>query len=242
MRVRIVAPDSCSEPRGPVLASRALRGDSATEYYSRCRHDVLALVPPTARTILSVGCAAGATEGELVRRGVTVVGVELDPVAAAAARERGVHVIEGDAGALHPDLAQWRFDCLIYADVLEHLLDPVAVLRAHLAHLLPGGTVVISVPNFRHITVFVQLFLRGHVRYVDAGILDRTHVRLTTRRLVLQWLTECGLTILHSKYIMHRRRDRWLAASLASLADEFIASQVIVVAKKAAPAAGDRAW
>ena len=112
-------------------------------YFGHLRHDVLAHVPAGAEHILSVGCGAGLTEAELVRRGAHVTGIELDPKAAAEARTRGLEVLEGDACAIEAELATRRFDCLLYADVLEHIADPEAVLSSHLGVLAPGGRVVV---------------------------------------------------------------------------------------------------
>jgi 2-polyprenyl-3-methyl-5-hydroxy-6-metoxy-1,4-benzoquinol methylase len=204
----------------------------ADPYRSHCRKDLLPFVPAEARSVLSVGCGRGATEAELVRRGIEVVGIELDPLAAVAAHQHGVIVLEGEAGQLHSELTQRRFDCLIYGDILEHLLDPLAVLRSHVALLEPGGTVIVSVPNFRHISVFVQLFLRGHVRYADAGIFDRTHVRITTRKMVLAWFAECNLHPVCCRFNVARRRDMLVSACLLGLPVEFLAGQVIVVGRK----------
>jgi SAM-dependent methyltransferase len=61
-------------------------------YYDWVRPDVLAAVPPDAKTVLSVGCAAGRTEAELVKRGMKVVGVEINPDAAKIARQRGLTI------------------------------------------------------------------------------------------------------------------------------------------------------
>jgi 2-polyprenyl-3-methyl-5-hydroxy-6-metoxy-1,4-benzoquinol methylase len=178
-----------------------------TDYFSHLRTDVLALVPGDARTILSTGCGGGRTEAELVQRGAGVYGIEQNPEAAEAARARGIRVIEGDACDAGTFPEGVRFDCLIYADVLEHIADPVAVLRAHVPHLREGGTVIISVPNFRHYSVFAQLFVGGHVRYTDAGIFDRTHLRITTRKMVEGWLMEVGVTPVSRRYNFSRRKD-----------------------------------
>ncbi len=203
-------------------------------YYSHCRRDILAEVPASARRVLSVGCGAGATEEELVRSGIRVVGVELNPHAAANARSRGIEVIEGDALSSSPALRDQRFDCLIYADILEHITNPVAVLQSHIDLLEPRGTVIISVPNFRNYAVIRDLFVRGHIQYTDSGILDRTHVRVTTRRMVEEWLTLVGLMPGPVRYRIAMRRERILNALSLGTMREFLARQVIVVAIKEA--------
>lgn len=121
---------------------------------------------------------------------------------------------------------------LIYADILEHLPEPADVLKRHVKNLRTGGIVYISVPNFRHYSVFWQLFIRGRVVYVDAGILDRTHLRITTRKMVLGWFKLARIELVNVKYNMHRRRDKLASACLFGLAKEFIASQLALIGRK----------
>lgn len=216
-------------PDASLLKAYAEKGD---EYFEWLRSDVLAYVPSTARRVLSTGCGAGVTEGELVKRGVNVVGIELNPVAAQRARSRGLTMVDGDATQIARGISAHSFDCMIYADVLEHIADPVAVLRSHVSMLEPHGRVIISVPNFRHYEVLLELFVRGHVRYEDSGILDRTHLRMTTRRMAEQWCVEVGLRPVGYRYNMSRRREILISACSLGLLREFVARQVIVVAEK----------
>ncbi|QKK07442.1 MAG: class I SAM-dependent methyltransferase [Planctomycetota bacterium] len=197
-------------------------------YFVHLRTDVLALVPESAVSVLSVGCGSGRTEAELVRRGCRVTGIEMDRDAAAAASEQGLEMLTGDVNEIGARLADRQFDCLLYADVLEHIADPVAVLREHVSKLNPGGCVIISVPNFRHLSVLSALFLRGHVRYVDSGIFDRTHLRLTTRKMVEEWFGEVGLRTDAVDYRLWRRRGEALSMLTLGLFKEFLAYQVIL--------------
>ena len=201
-------------------------------YFLYKRGDILELTPTDAKCVLSVGCGAGVTEGELVARGMQVVGIELNPSAAALARTRGLTVIEGDTGELGAALESYSFDCIIYADVLEHLTDPLAVLRQQIPRLRPGGTVIVSVPNFRELRVFWQLFVRGQIHYTDAGVLDRTHLRLTTRKMVLEWFRAVSIVPHKWRYNRGGRLARLLWPWLPGIAKEFIAPQVVVVGKK----------
>lgn len=207
-------------------------GGDISPYYELLRRDTIAAVPSTAKRVLSVGCAAGKTEEVLIKKGIEVVGVELNPKAAKLARERGLTVLEGDASEIDVGNAGELYDCIIYADILEHLSDPVAVVKRHVKKLRPDGIVYVCVPNFRHYSVFWQLFIRGRVNYVDAGILDRTHRRITTRKMVLEWFELAGIELVNFKYIMHRRRDKLASACLFGLAKEFIAGQIGLVGRK----------
>jgi SAM-dependent methyltransferase len=93
-----------------------------------------------------------------------------------------------------PPLLHDPFEAIIYGDVLEHLSDPTAVLRALDQFLAPGGAVIVSVPNVAHLWVRLSLLV-GRFDYADRGILDRTHLRFFTRRTLLELLRSAGLRV-----------------------------------------------
>ena len=83
---------------------------------------------------------------------------------------------------------------MVYADVLEHVLDARALLSAARPLLRPGGEVVVSLPNVATWTMRLRL-LSGDFTYGDSGILDRTHLRFFTRRSARALLRASGLEI-----------------------------------------------
>jgi SAM-dependent methyltransferase len=151
--------------------------------YYRCgRNDVLALIPADASRILDVGCGEGVLGQLLLERGATeVVGIEAEPAAAAAARKRLSRVFPGDVEVMDLPFDDGYFDCIVLADVLEHLRDPLAALKKLKRHLSDSGTVVASMPNVRYLPV-VERLAGGRWEYKDSGILDRTHLRFFTRK------------------------------------------------------------
>jgi len=201
-------------------------------YYDRLRSDVIEAVPPDTKVVLSVGCACGRTEAELIKKGIKVVGVELNQDAAQIAHKRGIEVLDGDANQVDVKAAGYIYDFMIYADVLEHLPDPSRVLKDHVQCLRPGGKVYICVPNFRNFSVFWQLFIQGHIRYQDGGILDRTHLRNTTRKMVKQWFQEAGLVEEFCKYHIYKRRHKWLSFLTMGILREYLASQIVLIGVK----------
>src|SRR5690606_31961385 len=77
----------------------------------------------------------------------------------------------------------------------EHLADPWDALGRVRTALAPDGFLVASLPNIRHWCVLRDLVLFGEFRYVDAGILDRTHLRFFTRRSLGRLSAESGLAV-----------------------------------------------
>ncbi len=164
-------------------------------YYRHVREDVLALVPEDAACILEVGCAAGETGRALKsRRDAFVAGVETVPAAAAKARAVLDDVVEGDIETLALPYEAESFDCVLFADVLEHLVDPLAVLMKVKKLLKPGGTVVASLPNVQYYGLIHHL-VEGNWTYQKEGILDETHLRFFTFKEMQALFTKAGFSI-----------------------------------------------
>lgn len=158
---------------------------------------ILPLIGPAER-VLDLGCATGRQARLLRERGCRVVGVERDPKAAERAREwcERVIVCDLDVVDLVAEVGSDRFDVIAAGDVLEHLRDPVQLLRSSLPLLRPGGRVVASVPNVAHGSVRLAL-LTGAFSYQDTGILDRTHLRFFTLDSVGQLFESAGMEVIH---------------------------------------------
>src|SRR3954469_19357613 len=117
--------------------------------YERARPEILRHIPTSARRVLDLGCATGATGAALKQRQPAhVTGIELEPEYAREASERLDRVITGDVA--HPPYDLGSFDALIAADILEHLVDPWSTLERYAQHLTPGATAVVSLPNVAH--------------------------------------------------------------------------------------------
>jgi methionine biosynthesis protein MetW len=161
--------------------------------YERARPEITVHVPRGARRVLDLGCATGTTGAALKQRqDVEVVGVEREPDYAADARTRLDEVITADVEALDPG-SLGRFDALIAADILEHLVDPWTVLQRYAALLEPGGTAVVSLPNVGHWSTYAHL-LRGRWPRKPEGIFDATHLRWFTLSDAQALLAQAGLT------------------------------------------------
>jgi 2-polyprenyl-3-methyl-5-hydroxy-6-metoxy-1,4-benzoquinol methylase len=198
--------------------------------YETARPEVVALVPPGARRILDLGCASGALGAALkARQGCEVVGVEADPAFARDAERVLDRVVCADLNSYEEDLG--RFDCLVAADVLEHLVDPWAVLARWSAALEPGGRAVISLPNARHWEVFRELALRGTFPRRAAGIFDATHLRWFTLADVYGLCTAAGLTLEQVVRVPRPGAPAWTASVRGVRA--FGAFQHVVAARRA---------
>jgi 2-polyprenyl-3-methyl-5-hydroxy-6-metoxy-1,4-benzoquinol methylase len=95
---------------------------------------------------LDVGCSTGFVVEAARSRGWEGVGIDLNPSAVEFGRQRGLDLrttsLEG--GGFEPA----SFDAVSLFDVLEHLIDPLRILRRCVALLKPGGILFLYVPNY----------------------------------------------------------------------------------------------
>jgi SAM-dependent methyltransferase len=162
-------------------------------YYDGFNEPLLAAVPAGAKRILEVGCARGRLGHELKLQDPTryVVGVDHDADAVRTAGERLDEVFLLDVQVEVPPLEPGSMDCLLFGDVLEHLLDPEDVLRRYRDLLDPGGLVLVSVPNIQHFSV-IKTLLRGDFMYQPSGLLDGTHLRFFTYMSFAKLMLDAG--------------------------------------------------
>ncbi|MFT4577582.1 MAG: spore maturation protein CgeB/tetratricopeptide (TPR) repeat protein [Nitrospinales bacterium] len=169
--------------------------DKPENYYKNIRHDLIPLVPEDASCILEVGCAEGMTGNELKKRpGVFVAGIENNEIAAEMARKVLDDVIAGDIECMDIPYSPSAFDCIIFADVLEHLVNPLDVLKKVSKLLKKDGTIIMSIPNVQFYGVVNQL-IEGNWTYQKEGILDETHLRFFTFKEIEKLVKEAGLSI-----------------------------------------------
>ncbi|MBI4559741.1 MAG: methyltransferase domain-containing protein, partial [Candidatus Hydrogenedentes bacterium] len=164
-------------------------------YYRSPRPELMQHIPTTARRVLDCGCGAGEFGRALKQRGVVeVVGIEVVERAWKMAKRVLDDALLGNIEHLELPFGDGYFDCICFGDVLEHLVDPAAVLRKVSRVLAPDGLIVMSIPNVRFCQVIAML-ANGRWKYEDAGILDRTHLRFFTAPEMRELVQEAGLEL-----------------------------------------------
>jgi SAM-dependent methyltransferase len=163
-------------------------------------HGLVAAFVPDGSRVLDIGCGFGQIASRLRQRGCRITGVEPDPVRREAAAQFCERVMDGVAEGLDQlDLKPASFDAILFADVLEHLVNPWAALRDVQRFLKPDGLTVISIPNVANFGVRANL-LKGQFEYQDFGIYDRTHLRFFTRSSADDLVKSAGLRVVQRGY------------------------------------------
>jgi 2-polyprenyl-3-methyl-5-hydroxy-6-metoxy-1,4-benzoquinol methylase len=164
------------------------------DYFGHFRPEILRFVPEGCKSVLEVGCGAGAFGESLkdARPDCEVWGIEPDAEAAKKASLKLDHVIHGTFSADSPELRHKRFDVICFLDVLEHMTNPEKALTECKSLLADNGVVVASIPNILHFYQIGEILYHQDWRYREEGILDTTHLRFFTKKSILRMFREAG--------------------------------------------------
>ncbi len=205
------------------------------EYYTAIRSDIIEVVPQGALKILEVGCGEGLTGRAIKERSggkAEVVGIEIISHAAEKAKSNLDKVIHGNVETLELPFAKEYFDCIIYGDVLEHLIDPWSVLAVHCNYLKKGGIVIISLPNIAHYRT-IKMLWKKNWDYRDGGIMDKTHLRFFALNNIKDMLADVKLQIITiRKKLAGSKSKKLINKALGGALSDLLTEHYIVVAKR----------
>ncbi len=209
--------------------------------YIGSREDIVALVPASAKKILDLGCSVGSLGAQILNKYpyAIVHGVEFDTPMAEIARTKldKVHNVNLDSFSLTAEFEESKFDCIVMADILEHLLDPWRVVQEAIQVCEEGGTIIACIPNVRHIDTIYNLIVKGVWPYRLRGIHDKTHLRFFTRKNIEELFSDPSLSLCdieaHYRLLERPSRINKIAKYFALPGlKPFLAFQYIVVVRK----------
>ena len=140
--------------------------------------------------VLDLACGDGYGSVVLARTAASVTGVDLDGETIERARSRysskNIDFIVGDATDVPLD--DQLFDVVVSFETIEHVKDPVAVVREIRRLLKPGGLLIISSPNRPVYNALRTSRNEFHLNEMDLDefsslLSDFTHVQLLGQRL-----------------------------------------------------------
>lgn len=217
--------NSLSHPH-PNLSSR---------YYHNGRPSLAAMVPLESQNILDIGCGRGFLGGYLkdISPGRTVCGIDMDLANCQSSAPILDQVFHADATAFELPMAPKNFDCIILADVIEHVIDPVSLISRYKPFLKRDGCFLLSIPNMRHRSAIWRILTKGW-HYDDCGLFDRTHLRFYSRASMLELLSLCDLSVTRMEGY-RGSKDRLLNATTFGMFEEFLTFQYYIQARLTSP-------
>jgi len=179
------------------------------------------------RRVLEVGCGISTMSRRLIEVADLVVGIEPNPTCVAIARRtlgdqprfelRSCHLEECDRA----ELASHRFDTVFCVNVLEHISDDVAALRAFREVIAPGGHVLIFVPAVQAAYGPLDAALGHHRRY--------------SKRSLSKAFTDAGLELLSLRYTNPIGLLGWMAGAYVTRSTQHSSAQIRIFETLVAP-------
>lgn len=196
-------------------------------YHTLVRKDIVPMVPKTGGALLDVGGGIGATAAYLKELGhvekAGVVDLYAENSSDFELDFRMAGDLEDPALLGRVIAEQGPFNVILCLDILEHLVDPWALIAQLHKGLVPGGIIVASIPNIRYYKASLPLIFRNEWTLTDAGILDRTHVRFFVKSTAIDLMTGSGLTLddIQPNFPFWDRNVRWFRKATFGLLNSF---------------------
>lgn len=167
------------------------------KYYDLPRTEVVNMLPFMQGKYLEIGCGTGATLEYVKSRGATyVAGIDINKEAIEiASKKRLDFVLVADVESDKLPFKEKEFDCIIMADLLEHLYNPWDTLKKISGYLRDDGWILLSIPNIKNYQILIRLILHDEWTYSESGPLDNTHIRFFTFKEIKRLLEFAGLKI-----------------------------------------------
>lgn len=182
-------------------ALQTLRSDA----WPRDRYQAVLYFAGTGKRVLDIGCGNGLVLHNLRERFEELYGVELSDrrveVARSALRSVNATILIGDIQE-RLQFPDGYFDCLVCADVIEHIVDPIAALREMYRLTAPGGRLIINTPNVARLKLRLKLLFgkfpstatgdEGLDMLSGAEVLDNGHLHYFTYSMLEKLVLRVG--------------------------------------------------
>ena len=139
---------------------------------------------PNLQTLLDVGAGTGMLVEVAGTKGIEATGIEPSEWASEKARERGLNVLTGTLP--HPSLSESRFDAITLIDVIEHVVDPVGLVKTCSTYLGPNGVLLIVTPDVRSVAARLMGWRWWHYRIAHLGYFSVPTIELALRKAGFQ--------------------------------------------------------
>ncbi len=210
-------------------------------YFSTVRLDLISLLNKRSfENLLEIGAGSGAGLIYLLENGQAkkVSGVDITKIENGFQEDSRIEKFwVGNIENEDFGIAENSYDCIICADVLEHLIDPWAAMKKIQKWLKPDGVFILSIPNIREISTLSKIFFKGRFEYrPEGGIMDKTHLRFFCREDVVELVGGADLqiiSVLSNFQTKHQKSWRtYFNKFTFRVFEEFLTVQHFVIATK----------
>jgi 2-polyprenyl-3-methyl-5-hydroxy-6-metoxy-1,4-benzoquinol methylase len=151
------------------------------QYSSSDRKELKVILPKNYKKVLEVGCGTGGFRDTLNSE-IEIWGIEPNTDAAQEAAQRGYKVLVGLYEGVAEQCPNDYFDLIVCNDVIEHMVDYENFLKLIKIKMTSDACLIGSIPNVRYIGNIFKLLINKDWKYVENGVLDRTHLRFFTEK------------------------------------------------------------
>ncbi len=146
--------------------------------------------------VLDIGCATGLIGQSLKKyKNCNIDGIEYDKKAYEIAKNRNIYRNIHNMSILDREKVKEniknKYDYIILADVLEHLVEPWEALYNIYDLLKKDGKIIISLPNIANIDI-IRCLINDEFNYQYLGLLDTTHLRFFTKSSFIDMIKNLG--------------------------------------------------
>lgn len=180
--------------------------------------------------VLDVGCGSGTIAKKIKDAGHIVKGLDFSEEALKRATARDIETQQCNLDEGIPELDN-SYDIVWEGDIVEHVFDPIGLLKESARVLKPGGILLVTIPSDVGLVSRIKmLFGISHQEqmYMTSGFYK--HHTFFTPRLIRFMLKRAGFTIIKSYNILNLGK-RYKIKFLPSL---FFNEMVIQAEKKSA--------
>lgn len=152
------------------------------------------------KKVLELGCSTGYFGAILKSFGANVVGVDISDEAISQAKKVLNKALTLDLNKDPLPFFANEFDFVIASEVIEHLFEPVDLLKKVSKIIKNDGKFILTTPNFLYWGNRVK-FLIGDFKYQDSGVFDRTHIHFYTYKTLMEDLRTAGFGVVKESHV-----------------------------------------
>jgi len=169
-------------------------GDNSNKLFPNEIFDSVAAILNRGKRLLDVGCGSGAFMELVNAKFDEVHGCDISETALREATKRGMKSLCLDLNQALLPYQNDSFDGITCLEVIEHVLDPLRLLRDLQRALRPKGQLILTTPNIRYFRNLTKLIFKGAFPHTttDSFVWGGGHLHYFTRKDLDFLLGEAG--------------------------------------------------